>query len=135
MKRMTNKRYKTDGFYLNCDPECKKAKCEECPDLIKAVGRFADIENILGDEYDLDHLHELVEADRNGRCAVLPVKLGSIVYVLVTDEVFGVMAVCQKMIDSINDSFKCYSFLGESVFLTREEAEAALNEMREEETE
>ena len=29
-------------------------------------GRLADIEDILGDSYDLDRLQELVEADRDG---------------------------------------------------------------------
>lgn len=37
--------------------------------------RLATIENILGDEYDLDRLRELVEADREGRCVVLPCKI------------------------------------------------------------
>lgn len=32
------------------------------------------IEDILGDGYDLDRLRELVEADREGRCVVLPVR-------------------------------------------------------------
>ena len=36
------------------------------------VERLADIEDILGDTYDLDRLRELVEADRNGRCVVFP---------------------------------------------------------------
>ena len=35
---------------------------------------IADMENILGDDYDLDRLRELVEADRNGRAAILPCK-------------------------------------------------------------
>lgn len=33
--------------------------------------RLKEIEDILGDDYDLDRLKELVEADREGRCAVL----------------------------------------------------------------
>lgn len=37
------------------------------------------IEDILGDNYDLDGLRELVEADRDGRCVVLPVKPGGMV--------------------------------------------------------
>ena len=37
----------------------------------KAVDRLAAIEDILGDEYELDRLRELVEADREGRCVVL----------------------------------------------------------------
>lgn len=35
-------------------------------------GRLADIEDILGDSYDLDRLQELVEADRLGRIKILP---------------------------------------------------------------
>ena len=34
--------------------------------------RVSEIEAILGDDYDLDRLRELVEADRDGRCVVLP---------------------------------------------------------------
>lgn len=36
-------------------------------------GRLADIENILGDSYDLDRLRDLVEAVRAKRCFALPV--------------------------------------------------------------
>lgn len=36
------------------------------------IDRLADIEDILGEEYDLDRLRELVEADRDGRCKILP---------------------------------------------------------------
>ena len=37
-----------------------------------AVHRLAAIEDILGDEYDLERLRELAQADREGRCVVLP---------------------------------------------------------------
>lgn len=39
-----------------------------------AIHRLAAIEDILGDEYDLDRLRELAQADRDGRCVVLPDK-------------------------------------------------------------
>lgn len=39
------------------------------PDVID---RLAAIEDILGDNYDLDRLRELVEADREGRCRIHP---------------------------------------------------------------
>ena len=35
------------------------------------MGRLASIEDILGDEYDLDGLRELLEADRNGRYTIV----------------------------------------------------------------
>lgn len=37
-----------------------------------AVSRLAAIEDILGDEYDLDRLRELAQADREGRIQVKP---------------------------------------------------------------
>ena len=39
-----------------------------------AIHRLVTIEDILGDEYDLDRLRELAQADREGRCVVLPFK-------------------------------------------------------------
>lgn len=41
-------------------------------DIDDAVHRLAAIEDILGNEYDLDRLRELAQADREGRCVVLP---------------------------------------------------------------
>lgn len=49
--------------------------CYDIPDaewLEESIDRLAAIEDILGDEYDLDRLRELAEADREGRCVVLP---------------------------------------------------------------
>lgn len=42
--------------------------------------RLAAIEDVLGDDYELDRLRELVEADRDGRCVVLP-KDGMVYYI------------------------------------------------------
>ena len=38
------------------------------------INRLADIEDILGDEYDLAELKEMVQAKQEGRCVVLPCK-------------------------------------------------------------
>ena len=37
----------------------------------QTVDRLANIEDILGDEYDIDRLRELAQADREGLCVVL----------------------------------------------------------------
>lgn len=37
-----------------------------------AIHRLAAIEDILGDEYDLSRLRDLVQADREGRCVISP---------------------------------------------------------------
>lgn len=69
---------------LECSEVCKSRDdegCNGCP-IADAFDRLAAIENILGDDYDLDRLKDLVEADREGRCAVTPCKQGDIVYII-----------------------------------------------------
>ena len=61
MKRMTAKEY---GM-IDAD------SVEGSMWLKKAVDRLSAVEDILGDEYDLDRLRELVQADREGRCVVI----------------------------------------------------------------
>ena len=55
-------------------------------DVIRACGmefywRLKKIEDILGEDYDLDRLRELVEADRDGRCYIPSVKIGDMIFV------------------------------------------------------
>ena len=64
MKRLTV----FDGeFWIHKDfPPVREDTVDEFVDCVKDMAsRLASIENILGDEYDLDRLKELVEADRN----------------------------------------------------------------------
>lgn len=61
-----------NGAYNICDIARHEGEPEFDAILIKIALRLAEIENILGDNYDLDRLRELVEADRDGRCVVLP---------------------------------------------------------------
>lgn len=44
------------------------------------IDRLASIEDILGDEYDLERLRELAQADREGRCVVLPATPDQTIY-------------------------------------------------------
>lgn len=39
---------------------------------------LVDVQEVLGDDYDLDRLREIVQADLDGRCVVLPVPLHSV---------------------------------------------------------
>lgn len=58
---------------LECREVCQQQEengCKDCP-IAKAFDRLAAIEDILGEEYDLDRLRELAQADREGRCVVL----------------------------------------------------------------
>lgn len=50
-------------------------------------GRLKMIENILGENYDLDRLREIVQADRAGRLHIFPVKIGETVWFEDPDDV------------------------------------------------
>ena len=110
--------------------------------LFQTVDRLAAIEDILGDEYDLDELRELVQAKREGRCVVLPCKVEDDVYINILGRTlpFTVISISQM---SSTPTFKAqhgirlvYIFkaddVGETVFMTRAEAEAALQGEQEE---
>ena len=109
--------------------------------LFQTVDRLAAIEDILGDEYDLDELRELVQAKREGRCVVLPCKVEDDVYINILGRTlpFTVISISQM---SSTPTFKAqhgirlvYIFkaddVGETVFMTRAEAEAALRREQE----
>ena len=61
-------------------------ECESVGDIVR---RLAAIEDILGDEYDLDELKEVVQAKREGRCVVLPAGIGDTVYHITTCKNFS----------------------------------------------
>lgn len=44
-----------------------KTRWDVLGEAYDAVYRLQEIENILGDDYDLEHLKELVEADKEGK--------------------------------------------------------------------
>lgn len=118
MERLTEMHFKkTDGFYMKCSGHCCKEdfSCEDCGEFEKLVDRLGQIEDILGDTYDFDHLRGLVEADKDGRCVVLPCKVGTPVYWVVDGGVFE----CYLNLAAVEE-------VGKTVFLTREAAEAAL---------
>ena len=75
MERLTDQRAVIEpGIYLVLDdlldnvPEIQSISKKEL------YYRLGLIENALGKNYDLDHLRELVKADREGRIAVFPCK-------------------------------------------------------------
>lgn len=66
MERMTAKCLKGSGYYMACSKMCPYDCMEDCDceEFDNFVDRLGAIEDILGDEYDLDRLRELVEADK-----------------------------------------------------------------------
>ena len=89
MKRMTSSNYNP---CVNCiySSSCSHIKHNDpvCPERAR-YARLAAIEDILGDEYDLDELREMVQAKREGRCAVLPAGIGDTVYHITTCKNFS----------------------------------------------
>ena len=81
---------------------------------------IADTEDILGDDYDLDRLRELVQADREGKCAALPCKIGSLVYSHARN--FD----GKDYVKETEFWWSDIPQIGKTVFLTREEARGAL---------
>lgn len=132
-------------------------RCQKLPNWkAKVINRLAAIENILGDDYDLERLKELVEAGREGKCVVLPCK-DWFETVFGEQEVFwGIDMDCADPIKEISvDSSARFTWydgwkttvlngydenrldwefspdeIGKTVFLTREEAEVALEKMK-----
>lgn len=104
---------------------------------------LSELRNSIGDDYDLEHLKELVEADREGKCVVLPCRVGDKVYCIQSyfndAKMRSEKKVKCRVVDfmqSLPDLLECegmiykFSDIGKIVFLTREEAETALEKMR-----
>ena len=76
-----------------------------------------------------DHLRELAEADKDGRVVVLPCKVGDTVYLIVTKRAKVYMPefrfIKKSKLTFLNMERILQDF-GKTVFLTREEAEKAL---------
>lgn len=124
-------------------PFCEEGYCSQR----RVWERLKSIEDILGGDYNLDRLRELVQADREGRCVVLPCMIGDTVYVLnhhlgrvfeneVAGFSMGYPSDNRNNVSTVyvgkygSKTFRRWKFqrFGKTVFLTREEAEAALRE-------
>lgn len=127
---------------LECREVCERQGdngCKTCP-IAKAFDRLAAIEDILGDEYDLDELREMVQAKRKGRCIVLPCKKGDTVWRIVHDAAPHITKDrCTDIkyenrdiwVHLIGDRVMGGWNFGKLLFLTREEAQAALRREQE----
>ena len=137
MERLTNC---AQGY---CEMYCKKYEhCFEEPgdcifkDEIKLYEAVKSIEGIV----PFDRLLELADSDRAGKLVMLPCKVGDTVYepnkrgFISTYKVISIhLSTCSilvgwELIDGIYSNVNGFeaSALGKTIFLTREEAEAAL---------
>lgn len=108
---------------------------DKADEIALKLMRLADLESLCS----YDRLRELAEADKDGRCVVLPCKVGDTVWRIVRDgephitrdEVRDMyfeddMTLCVELVGgrvSFTEKF------GKTVFLSRAEAERALQEM------
>ena len=105
---------------------------EEIADFMKRWEQTVEIGGMLK-KYCIDHIRDLLQAEQDGRLVVLPCKAGSLIYVgrrpAIITRFFGYVreryfhAVFCDENKGIDIPFE---ELGKTVFLTREEAEAAL---------
>ena len=115
-----------------------------------------DVKNVFAyyfGDYDFDRLRELAEADRDGRCVVLPVEVGQNVYFInqpLDSEICTAIVIGAEInlytpscpiwleIEWFSPTLGKHKYhsradlmIGKTVFLTHEEAEEALQEMSE----
>jgi len=103
---------------------------EEVPVLVKD---WSDLCTIVGECGGIDRVKALAEADKDGRLVVLPCKVGDTVYLIVTKRARNYTPefrfVKKSRLTFLNMERILQDF-GKEAFLTREEAEKALEAMK-----
>ena len=149
MKRYTEKHYDENGYYLICSGNCETLNCGDCGILDKIVDRLAVYEETGLEPEDFkrafneaavlklagqalgitpDRLRELAQADKEGRCVVLP-KDGMVYYI---EESGGEKWIGNKPIQQV--VLRCgfgmalleFSLFDKCKYFSRSEAEQAL---------
>lgn len=170
MERLTEKHYLAEDHYMKCSEDCNvDMDCVDCPAFDKLIERLAAYEDTglepeavetvklaLAAKHMVDletlnntpisRLVELAEADKDGRCVVLPCKVGDTVWIVgavrklysakVRTFFCGNTSAVRggdddghiHMIRTTECDIPMQKF-GKTVFLSREEAEKALREM------
>lgn len=154
MERLTRAHYKaSDGHYLVCSEMCEREDCtEECGHLDEAIERLADYEDtglspqacveareieagLSAEDYSIHRMVELMRADKDGRLVVLPCKVGEGLWTFCSHPVEQVYSFTVTDISTLNgrtmlNTSRCGVIdardVGKTIFLTREEAEKAL---------
>ena len=152
MERYTENHYDGNGYYLICSGNCETLNCGDCDILGEIVDRLAAYEDTRLEPEDFkrsfdedallkltgqflgvtpDRLRELAQADREGRCVVLPCEVGDTIWMIVTKRPKISMPefsfIKRSRLSWLNIERVLIDF-GKTVFLTYEEAEKALEE-------
>ena len=125
---------------------CKSCEFAKGSGVINGVYVEDVLSTLFGDAYNLDRLRELVQADQEGRCVVLPAKVGSTVYRIGASVCkYRNLDKCDEYCDGdqyadcwegeqivVPETFRLniLESVGKTVFRTREEGEAALKAMK-----
>lgn len=105
---------------------CKSCEFAKGHGVIDGVYANDVLTTLFGENYDLNRLKELVQADREGRCVVLPIKPDSYAY-----------ACCKDFPDPIKCHYPIASMIladiecGYSIAYDKEQAESALKAVKE----
>lgn len=145
MKRLTEKHYGANDYYMTCSAECERDQCVECAELEKIVnllGAYEDtgltpseirsmrmdmaIIRTLFQDAEVERLKELAAADREGNVVVLPCKVGDTVY-MISWRLNGRHEIEERVFSLTYFDPAKY---GKDYFLSREEAEKALEAMK-----
>lgn len=153
MARMT-KRFPDGKAVVVCD-SCEQKKDKQCTfsecraSLIKRLAAYEDIAELCG---GVDRLREFAEADKDGRLVMLPCKVGDVMYKLFREYTEctsyqvrkdnycceGCMVPCDSrevtviraiQPNSLPEVVRYIEDIGKTVFLSRAEAERAIQEM------
>ena len=157
MERLTEKHYLGTDHYMKCSGNCNvDMDCIDCPSfdcLVERLAAYEDTwlepEEITAMQHTLDEYHKvadpLLRAQADGRLVVLPCKVGDRLYEVTgrkTISVYKVKAIRVELFGlfiewDIVEGFVWQSLsginageIGKTVFLTREEAEKALEAMK-----
>lgn len=159
MERLTEKHYLGTDHYMKCSGKCNvDMDCIDCPSFDCLVERLAAYEDTgltpercaefaradaegryivmrNAEQEGVARLRELAEADKAGRLVVLPCKVGDPVYLIVTKRARNYTPefrfVKKSRLIFLNMERILQDF-GKEAFLTREEAEEALEAMKDE---
>jgi hypothetical protein len=157
MERLTEKHYLGTDHYMKCSGSCNvDMDCIDCPSfdcLVERLAAYEDTwlepEEITAMQHTLDEYHKvadpLIRAQADGRLVVPPCKVGDRLYEVTgrkTISVYKVRAIRVELFGlfiewDIVEGFVWQSLsginageIGKTVFLTREEAEKALEAMK-----
>lgn len=155
MKRLTEKYRGDSRYYMACAETCgSDMDCMDCPIHDHLVDRLASYEDmgltpencaeykkfedeIIASGKTFGRLIELLNADKAGRLVALPCKVGDTIYHI--DKVRTSHFEDDKIIIDDEGRWEIYEmpfalihlpYIGKSYFLTREEAEKALEDMQ-----